>query len=76
MMCKVISEFCIADLADEVYTNNIETAQEVYVKGTQTIHYSRGICDSITAGYGRLDIYGYFEFPLEVDQDTLEIIIK
>lgn len=36
--------------------------------------YSTGICDSVTAGYGKLDQLGYFEFPLIVDQNTYEII--
>ena len=35
--------------------------------------YSTGICESITAGYGKCDYYGYFEFPLYVNQETLEI---
>lgn len=68
-------DFSIADLSDEVYTDNLETAQEMYANNTKPVRYSRGICDTITAGYGRFDVYGYYEFPLEVDQDTLEIII-
>lgn len=36
--------------------------------------YSRGICDYITAGYGKLDAYGYWEFPLVVNQEDYTII--
>lgn len=36
--------------------------------------YSIGICGQTTAGYGKLDSYGYWEFPLDVDQETLRII--
>lgn len=35
--------------------------------------YSNGICESVTAGYGECDFYGYWEFPLCVNQETLEI---
>ena len=37
--------------------------------------YSTGICESLTAGYGELDAYGYWEFPLTVNQTTLEIVV-
>ena len=37
--------------------------------------YSHSIAEYITAGYGHLDEYGEWEFPLCVDQDTLEIYI-
>lgn len=26
--------------------------------------FSTGICESVTAGYGKLDVHGYWEFPL------------
>lgn len=26
--------------------------------------FSTGVCESLTCGYGRLDDYGYFQFPL------------
>lgn len=26
--------------------------------------FSTGICESLTCGYGKLDEYGYWEFPL------------
>lgn len=31
---------------------------------------------TITAGYGELDSSGSFEYPLSVDQETLEIIVS
>lgn len=35
--------------------------------------FSTNIANVITAGYGKLDSIGEFEFPLEVDQETLQI---
>jgi hypothetical protein len=32
--------------------------------------FSTGICGSTTAGYGHLDQNGYFQFPLQVNQET------
>lgn len=37
--------------------------------------FSHDIADQITAGYGKLGVYGDWEFPLTVDQDTLKIDI-
>ena len=28
--------------------------------------YSQGICESVTAGYGKFDEYGFWEYPLNV----------
>lgn len=36
--------------------------------------YSTGICGSITAGYGKLCVNGYFQFPLAVDQNNFSIL--
>ncbi len=36
--------------------------------------FSTGICEFLTAGYGHLDAYGYYEFPLNVDNETFEIL--
>lgn len=49
-------------------------AKEFYDRG-ESPTFSRGICGLITAGYGELDDYGYFEYPLQVNQETLEIEI-
>lgn len=42
-------------------------------KAGETPCFSTGICESVTAGYGDCDFYGYWEFPLPVNQETLEI---
>lgn len=55
------------------YEEQVAKAYELYFAGVKP-SYSTGICESITAGYGKLDYLGYFEYPLEVDQDTWHII--
>jgi hypothetical protein len=40
----------------------------------EAVTWSTGICGSATAGYGTLDEYGYWEFPLHIDQGTLTIV--
>lgn len=35
---------------------------------------SISIAGTYTAGYGQIDDHGFFEFPLDVDQETQEII--
>ena len=35
--------------------------------------FSTGICGSLTCGYGKLDDYGYWEFPL-YDAEEISII--
>lgn len=37
---------------------------------------SVSIADTYTAGYGKMDDHGFFEFPLDVDQETKEIVFK
>lgn len=69
-----MDKFCQADLSDVEWTENCEKAKQMYKEG-QPPSYSSGICESITAGYGRLDEYGYWEYPLMVDQKTQRIII-
>lgn len=63
-------------------TYQLQYEESIAVKSAEAIRrfrdgekpsYSTGICESITAGYGRLDQYGYWEFPLPVNQETLEI---
>lgn len=34
--------------------------------------FSTGICESLTCGYGNLDNYGYWEFPLYPAEDYLK----
>ena len=70
----VLSEggYYTADLTEDQFNTKQELAYEKYEAG-EVPSYSKGICDSVTAGYGRLDDYGYWEYPLIVDQFTLEI---
>lgn len=67
------SDFSIADFTDDEYKQNIEKAYQYYNEGYPP-NFSTGICESLTSGYGRLDCYGYWEYPLYVDQDSWEII--
>ena len=68
-----MGDFSIADLSDEDYEHNKGLAKVQLDLIMEPPSFSKGICGSITAGYGRCDSYGYFEFPLQVDQDTLEV---
>lgn len=70
----ILSEggFYTADLTEEQFNHNQEVAYEKYKSGEEP-KYSKGICEAVTAGYGKLDNYGYWEYPLIVDQVTLEI---
>jgi hypothetical protein len=67
-----------ADMSDDEFEANRKRAYEFYeyyVYGSGCApSFSSGICESVTAGYGRLDYYGYWEYPLIVDQETLRII--
>ena len=38
--------------------------------------YSTGFDGLTTAGYGELDFYGWWEFPLDVNQETFDIVEK
>jgi len=38
----------------------------------KTPMFSTGICESLTCGYGKLDEYGYWEFPLYPAEKYLE----
>lgn len=50
----------------------IDKAYEMLFSGEQPT-YSTGICENITCGFGRLDEYGYFEFPLTMEEDKIVI---
>jgi hypothetical protein len=41
----------------------IATAVEFHNKGVSP-RFSMGICEELTVGYGKIDEYGYWEFPL------------
>lgn len=67
------NKFYVADIPDEDYEANKDMARLKLLMFKYEPMYSTGICGSITAGYGRCDEYGYFEFPLKVNQDTYEV---
>ncbi len=60
-----LKEFYSADMSDEQYYANMNKAYQRYESG-EIPQYSKGICESITAGYGKCDAYGYWEYPLNV----------
>ena len=49
-------------------------AQDKFKSG-QKPEFSSGICGSATAGYGSLNSFGYFQFPLYVNQETQKVMI-
>lgn len=64
--------FYTADLTEEQFLQNQDKAYEMYRSG-EKCNFSKGISGEITAGYGSLGNYGCWEFPLIVNQGTLEI---
>lgn len=60
-----LKEFVSKEMSDEQYYANMNKAYQWYEAG-ETPQYSKGICGMITAGYGKLDEYGYWEYPLNV----------
>lgn len=63
-----MTQFFIADIPDDDYEANRAQANTWF---EQKVPYkcSQGICESKTAGYGRIDGYGYWEYPLTVTED-------
>ena len=45
-------------------------AEERWARGDDP-SFSTGICESLTCGYGKLDDYGYWQFPLYPAEDYL-----
>lgn len=45
-------------------------AEERWARGEHP-GFSTGICESLTCGYGKLDDYGYWQFPLYPAEDYL-----
>jgi hypothetical protein len=58
-------------LEEQIQEENEWIAKKLFERGEKP-SYSSGICELITAGYGELDQYGYWQHPLHVNQDTLE----
>lgn len=65
-------KFRVAYLTIEEYTQNHSIARGFY-KGGAEPDFAENYLGEVTAGYGRLDEDGYFEFSLEVDQETGKI---
>lgn len=72
---RILGKFYTADLSEDQYKENQKVALDKYKSGEQPT-YSSGICDSLTAGYGRLDYYDYWEYPLPVNQKTQKILVE
>ena len=75
-----MTDFNIIDLSETEYAENGAFARGMYTAemasgGEFTGQFSTGLYGVITAGYGRIDVHGYFEYPLEVDQDTQHISV-
>ncbi|CAM0067906.1 hypothetical protein VPHK406_0270 [Vibrio phage K406] len=68
-------KFYSYDRSDEVYYEAMAQAYVWYREGKLPT-YSTGICGSLTAGYGRLDELGYWEYPLNVKEDDWGSYIK
>lgn len=67
-----IERFYTADYSDEEYYEKQCQAVDWFKEGKEPC-FSSGICGALTAGYGRLDYYGYWEYPLPVDQETMKV---
>lgn len=63
----------IDEIKGHVNFKNILTAEQRHKLG-EPCGYSTGIDDSTTAGYGELDEFGFFEYPLVVNQKDYSII--
>lgn len=60
---EVLDDFILHLYKDD---NTVQEAMFKYADGVQPF-ISTGICGDLTAGYGRLDDNGYWEFPLPSD---------
>lgn len=61
--------FYSCERSDEEYYEAMSQAYTWLLEGIE-YSYSQGICGSLTAGYGKLDEYGYWEYPLNVGIDS------
>lgn len=62
-------------ISNEQWIKNREQAYHWYEQGYPPT-FSTGICGTTTAGYGILDEFGYWQYPLIVDQDTDKIVTE
>lgn len=69
----------VNDAIDHVYCNHddadVREAFKRYLECKETLYFSTGICEMLTAGFGGCDEYGYFKYPLPakfIDQFLVE----
>lgn len=57
----------VEEAVDHVFCNydewSVREAFKRYLRG-DPIYFSSGICDTLTGGFGKIDQYGYWEFPM------------
>tara|TARA_B100000700_G_scaffold178953_1_gene197620 strand:- start:15103 stop:15312 length:210 start_codon:yes stop_codon:yes gene_type:complete len=68
----MFNSFAISDIPDSIFNQNRLIANEWYKQGKRP-SYSNDIVGKLTAGYGRLDYHGYFEYPLTLIHDRIII---
>ena len=66
-------QFWQNNIPDWELSLNKTIAKDGYKEGRMP-DLSHSIAGTYTAGYGKMDDYGFFEYPLDVDQETQEII--
>lgn len=58
----------VDEAIDHIYCNHedadVREAFHRYLECKEKLYFSTGICEMLTAGFGKCDEYGYFEFPL------------
>lgn len=69
------NKFDTLDIPDEEYEQNGHFAVGMYKEGAEP-SFSISNCGSHTAGYGREDGHGYWEFPLTVDQESYKVDVN
>lgn len=70
---EIIMKFWQCDIPSWELGINKILAKAWYKNGRKP-DISFSIAETYTAGYGKMDEHGFFEFPLDVDQETQEII--
>ncbi len=70
---KLSEHYALCSLSDVVRDTLSLTCKEIaydkYEAGIEPT-WSKAICDSLTVGYGELCKYGYFEYPLVIDDES------
>tara|TARA_B100002019_G_C21172067_1_gene548979 strand:+ start:549 stop:755 length:207 start_codon:yes stop_codon:yes gene_type:complete len=66
----MLESFSISDIPESIFNQNRLIANHWYKDGKLPT-YSNDIGGNLTAGYGRVDYHGYFEYPLVVENDKI-----